>query len=203
MTKLPTQQQCLQYFEEYKVPSNIKKHCLKVQEVSVFLAKKLQEAGIKINLELVRAGAILHDLFKMAAIEKIGDNPHQIYSFSKEQLAMRDELRKRFPNKYETEIAYEIFKEEFPELAVLLLREGQHDIEDKKIEEALINYVDYRTFKEEIVSLEERFAYFAEVYNPPNDYLQKALELSRETERTVFERLDIKPEELGAAVENE
>ena len=55
MIKLPTQQQCLDYFEEYKVPENIQRHCLKVQEVAVFLAGKLKNSGVKINIELVQA----------------------------------------------------------------------------------------------------------------------------------------------------
>ena len=37
--KLPTEQQCLDYFAEYKVPKNIFSHCVKVREVSVFLSQ--------------------------------------------------------------------------------------------------------------------------------------------------------------------
>jgi uncharacterized protein len=195
---LPTQEQCLQYFETYKVPNNIKKHCLKVQEVALFLAFKLKEAGVKVDVELVSAGAVLHDLFKMAAIKDILSNNkyHDNFSFTEEQLTMREELRKKYPGKHENKIAYEIFKDEFPELALTLLRESDHDLKDKKLEESLINYVDYIIFKEKIVPLQKRFDYFMEIYNPPKEYWQRALDQSKETEQMIFKKLDIKPEEL-------
>jgi len=148
MIKLPTQQQCLDYFEEYKVPENIQRHCLKVQEVAVFLAGKLKNSGVKINIELVQAAALLHDLFKMAGIKDPKPNQHHQIVFSKEELAMREKLRKEFPGQHETKIAYEIFKDRFPELALTLLHEGDLHITDRTIEEALITYVDYRIFKE-------------------------------------------------------
>ena len=67
--KLPTQEQCLQYFEEYHVPENIKIHCLKVQEVANFIALNFKEK--EINKELISKLAILHDVFKQIESEKI------------------------------------------------------------------------------------------------------------------------------------
>ncbi|MBS3139533.1 HD domain-containing protein [Candidatus Woesearchaeota archaeon] len=203
MIKLPTQQQCLDYFEEYKVPENIQRHCLKVQEVAVFLAGKLKNSGVKINIELVQAAALLHDLFKMAGIKDPKPNQHHQIVFSKEELAMREKLRKEFPGQHETKIAYEIFKDRFPELALTLLHEGDLHITDRTIEEALITYVDYRIFKEQIVSLEERFAYFAEVYISKNKLWRKALDRNKIVEQNIFARLDLEPCQLKEAMEAE
>ena len=74
MTKLPTEKQCLNYFNEYKVPSNIFKHCCKVQEVAVFLAEQLKQKGVPINADFVSCLAYFHDLCKMVAIKDFGVN---------------------------------------------------------------------------------------------------------------------------------
>ena len=200
--KLPTQQQCLNYFKEYKVPENIKRHCLKVQEAAVFLARELCKSGVEINVELVRAGSILHDLFKMAGIKDLKSSRHHPVVFSEDELAMREELRKQFPGKHETQIAHEIFKDEFPELALTLLHEGDPYLLEKTIEEALITYVDYRIFKERIVSLDERFAYFAEVYAAKNNLWEIALEHNRKIEQELFKKMSFTPEELGRVIEH-
>ena len=123
--------------------------------------------------------------------------------FSKEELAMREKLRKEFPSQHETQIAYEIFKDKFPELALTLLHEGDLRITDRTIEEALITYVDYRIFKEQIVSLEERFAYFAEVYISKNKLWRKALDRNKIVEQNIFARLDLEPCQLKEAMEAE
>jgi len=200
--KLPTQQQCLAYFKEYRVPKNIRQHCLKVQEVAVFLAEQLQRAGISIDIGLVRSGSILHDLFKMAGIKNPEPNQHHQVQFSPEELAMREKLITKFPGKHETQIAYEIFKDEFPELALVLLHEGDHYFLDKSLEESLITYADYRIFKDQIVSLEERFAYFAAVYSIKNDLWELALEHIRKVERELFASLDFAPQQLAEALKS-
>ena len=200
--KLPTQQQCLAYFKEYRVPKNIRQHCLKVQEVAVFLAEQLQRAGISIDIGLVRSGSILHDLFKMAGIKNPEPNQHHQVQFSPEELAMREKLITKFPGKHETQIAYEIFKDEFPELALVLLHEGDHYFLDKSLEESLITYADCRIFKDQIVSLEERFAYFATVYPVKNDLWEMALEHTRKVERELFASLGFAPLQLAEALKS-
>lgn len=198
--KLPTPQQCLNYFTEYKVPNNIRQHCLKVQQVALFLAKKLQEAGMEINLELIRAGALLHDLFKVAAIKDPAPNQFHHQVFSTEELDMREQLRRKFPGQHECQIAYEIFKGEFPELALFLLHEGDPYLTDKTPEETLVNYVDNRIFKQQIVSLEERFAYFAKVYRSSPEFWKVALDKSKKMEQQIFSRINLNPEQLAEII---
>ena len=199
---LPAQEQCLNYFEEYKVPENIKRHCLKVQQAAVFLAKRLEQTGININVELVRAASILHDLFKMAGINDPKPNKHHQVTFTREELAMRKTLRKKFPGQHETQIAYEIFKEEFPELAQTLLNEGNPLLRKRTIEESVIHYADYRIFNNQVVLLEERFAYFKKRYPAPEGFWSSYLDYCKEEESRIFKSLKIKPEELNAVLNN-
>ena len=50
---LPTQQEIEELWKEFAVPSNVKAHMKKVAEVAVIIAKKFNEAGIDVNVELV------------------------------------------------------------------------------------------------------------------------------------------------------
>ena len=72
MTRLPTEEQCLQYFEEFKVPSKIKEHCVKVKEAAVFVAKELNKQGLNINLEFDMSS---EDNFKKALSILKGKSP--------------------------------------------------------------------------------------------------------------------------------
>jgi uncharacterized protein len=201
MISLPSQEQCLNYFEEYKVPKNIKKHCMKVQEIAVFLAKKLNEAGIMVDVEMVRAGAILHDLFKIAAIKDLEPNKFHTYQFTEEELEMRSKLIKKFPGMYENEIAYEIFKDDFPQLALTIKREGDPHNNDKTWEEKIINYADTRIFKEEIVTLDERFSYLVEKYKAPVGFWENKLNEIKEQEDKIFSIIGLDQNNLKEEME--
>ena len=203
MTRIPTQEQCLNYFEEYKVPENIKQHCIKVQEVAVFLANKLREANIEIDTELVRAGSILHDLFKAAAIKDVTPDKFHSRSFTEEELEMRKNLIKRFPGKFENEIAHEIFKEEFPELAITIKREGDPHNKNRNWEETVIHYADTRVFKEDVVTLEERYSYLNEKYKAPNGFWNEKLNEIKQEEEKIFSIIRLNPNELKLKIEND
>lgn len=168
--RLPTEEQCLNYFEEYVVPKNIFKHCLKVREVAVFLAKKLTEKGLKINLELVDRSALLHDLFKAISLEELKPNEFYNYEFSEEEIAMWKKLREKYEGMYECEIAYEIFKDKFPELASTIKKASDPKNKNKTWEELVVHYADWRVLKEEVVLTEERLYYLKQRY-PGHDFV--------------------------------
>lgn len=66
----------LQLQDEYITPMHIRRHIFMVQTVAVFCAKKLQEYNIPIDINLVEASALCHDIvkyvdFKTISIEDI------------------------------------------------------------------------------------------------------------------------------------
>ena len=203
MEDLPTQEQCLNYFNEYKVPENIKQHCIKVQEVAVFLAKKLHDKGIVINVQMVECAALLHDLFKMAAINDITPNQYHNQTFSDEELKMRENLRERFPRMFENEIAYEVFKEEFPKLAITIKREGDPHNNEKNWEEKIIHYADSIIFKDEIVTLDERYSYFMEKYKAPDGFWDEKLNDVKQEESKIFSIIELDPKKLKQEIKND
>ena len=66
--KLPTKEQILEWYKELDTPENIIDHVILVNKISMFLAKKLVEKGIKVNLELVDASSLVHDLDKWLCV---------------------------------------------------------------------------------------------------------------------------------------
>ncbi|MCW4000538.1 MAG: HDIG domain-containing protein [Candidatus Bathyarchaeota archaeon] len=60
--RLPTREQATTLLLESGVPSQVVNHCLAVADYAKQLAQKLQKRHFRVNVELVEAGAVLHDL---------------------------------------------------------------------------------------------------------------------------------------------
>jgi len=61
---IPSRADCLALMAAYGMLPNIREHSLLVREVAVHLGTSLHEAGFGLNLDLIEAGALLHDLGK-------------------------------------------------------------------------------------------------------------------------------------------
>jgi len=199
---LPTRQQCLGYFTEYKVPKNIFEHCLKVEEAASFLAKKLHEAGEDIDVELVERLALLHDLFKVVVLDLT--KPNRIFhcNYSAEETAMWKFLREKYPHHFEGDVAYEIFKEDYPELAVSIKTLGLPKKYDKSYEEMLVHYADWRTLRNRVVPLSERLAYLKQTYPREAEDWHADEKIVFEFESRIMKVLNIPPEELPQTIKN-
>jgi putative nucleotidyltransferase with HDIG domain len=60
--KLPTRKQCFDIMKECGLPSHIVAHSLAVAGLAVFLAEKLKEKGIFVDVELIDRACLLHDI---------------------------------------------------------------------------------------------------------------------------------------------
>ncbi len=63
-TAIPSPTDCLAFMAAYGMLPNIREHSLLVREVAVHLGTSLIEAGFPLHLDLIEAGALLHDLGK-------------------------------------------------------------------------------------------------------------------------------------------
>jgi hypothetical protein len=200
---LPTKEQSLKYFVDYVVPRNIYKHCLAVNSVANFLAKKLTETGININLELVDRVSLLHDLFKVVTFKELKSNKYHKYEFNEEEIAMWKKLREKYAGMYEGDVAYEIFHEEFPNLALTLKRASDPRNENPSWEELIVHYADWRIFKEEIVTLDNRLSYLQEMYPHDQQLWDKYIEKIRSLENKIFKKLDFDADGLNKSFKEE
>ena len=61
---IPSPAECLAILNEQKTPENVVRHVLLVADVAATLAAALAERGLPLDVNLVRAGAMLHDVAK-------------------------------------------------------------------------------------------------------------------------------------------
>ena len=193
---LPTEQQCLDYFEQYKVPRHIKCHCLKVRGVAVFLAQELNQIGFDLDVKLVDRTSLLHDLFKVVALENLAPNKYHDNAFTEEETEMWKHLREKYVGMHETDVLHLVFKDEFPEFALVLKNHGNPLVEKKRVEENLVHYCDWRVFKEKIVSLIFRFDYCKETYPNGEKYWGKDIIKMQEFEKNLDVKLAFNLQEL-------
>ncbi len=194
--KLPTEPQSMDYFRQYCVPKNIVGHCLNVRKVAIFLAKKIQLKGITVDLEFVNCMALLHDLFKTVTLSELKPNAFFNYNYSEEEIQMWKQLKAKFPNLYEGEIFYLVFKGEFPELAVAL-RDLSNQATNKSWEELLVHYADGRVLQNEVVTLNKRINYLQKRYNFDLGYLEQKKKEIFEIENKIMQAVNIPPENLA------
>ncbi len=198
----PDKEQCLAWFEEYEVPSNIKAHCVKVAQVATFLAKELKKKGMDIDPELVQSLALVHDLFKAVTLpELIPSKQYHPEPFTQEELDMHKKLRGKYPNKWESEIFYEEFKDQFPEFGASLKHLSDPRQQEKDWNQVVVHLADWRITGCEVHLLEERLAYLKERYWKNDEKGELYREVITKDEKRVFDRLDFAPEELKERVE--
>lgn len=179
MISIPTPEQCLALMDEYKVMDHVRQHCRKVAEVAIFIANKLIAAGIKLNIPLIEAAALLHDITKIEALEQ-GGNHAETGANLLEKLGFLT-------------VAH-------------IVRQHVHlagPIIGTPVNEAeVVNYADKRVLHTTVVSLGGRFDYIREKYGHGDPVritrINRIEEETRELEKKLFARLPIKPEDITA-----
>lgn len=171
---IPTEVQAKSLWDKYQLPENKRRHVELVAKVARFLASKINEP---INLPLLIAGALLHDIDKNA--EKLSGERHP-------------------------DAAVRILKEEgTPEVANLVKTHPLHAILDPSIapkswEEKLL-YLSDKMVKFEIITVDERFKLWNDEHLPPpeQDILNRAYPKAKELEEEIFHLMRIKPNDVA------
>lgn len=60
--ELPSREQAIELLRKYNCPPKVINHCEEVAKLALEIASKLEKKGIKVDLKLVEAGALLHDI---------------------------------------------------------------------------------------------------------------------------------------------
>lgn len=140
---IPAKEECMRILEENNVPQNVVRHSLMVAEFSLEIANKLKSRGINVNIELLHAAALLHDI----ARGKQGD--HAIIGA---------EMLKSMGHPEVAEVARTHGLYHIPEIA------------PKTVEQKILFYADKRVLEDRIVSVDERFDDYRKRYA---DYFKK------------------------------
>jgi uncharacterized protein len=174
----PSRQECFELIRRYEMLPHIVRHSELVADVALLIARKLNSGGEHLDLALVEAGALLHDIAKTMCI-KTNENHAQTGG---ELLAALG----------------------YPAVADIVrqhIRLDPHTGDPRAVTEVeLVNYADKRVKHEEVVDIGERFRDVLKRYAKKLPGLEPRLKkVQLETERLeerIFSKIDITPQDL-------
>ncbi|MBU4300580.1 MAG: HD domain-containing protein [Nanoarchaeota archaeon] len=176
--EVPTYSECMALLSKYGMPKNIVAHCATVSKIAVFIAERINARGGTVNVSLVCAAALLHDIDKIIEIKnKSGKHG----SMAREILE----------------------KEGYPEVAKIAENHVLHKIIKEgasfSIEEKIVFYADKRVKHDKIVSLSERFEYLRERYPHHLENVNRAEPLTKNLEKELMDAAGIRADEITDA----
>jgi HD superfamily phosphodiesterase len=205
MTGLPTVEECKRLWDEFMVPENIRRHCSIVSKIAVFLAEKLKDKGLDIDVVLVERASLLHDLLKIATIESFQQEDRFKSSDEKTKQGYK-KLQEKFLGKTHEDAAEEVLGSSYPKLAEIIRKHGFEEIlgiekEPWTWEQKIVTYADKRVRHDKIVSLRQRFEdgrirYRKDLNKAGEERIRKAEELHYRLEKEIFSYIGFSPEEL-------
>jgi uncharacterized protein len=157
---LPTRSLCFDIIKKYHVPPNIVKHSLATAKLAVFLAKKLKEKDIAVDVELVERACLLHDVARICEVKESDYNNVGMTVTEQEKTAW-NKLKTEYNAIHHEDTAYELLKEQYPVLALTIKKHRYVSVLDENDrpdtwEEKIVYYADKRVMHDKIVTLKER-----------------------------------------------
>ena len=159
-------------------------HSEQVCRVAVCLTDNMSREGIHLNLALIRAAALLHDITKTR-------------SFS--------------TNENHAETGGKLLQERgFAEVGHIIAQHVNLDtytvLPDIPVEAEIVNYADKRVLHDQIVSLTDRMAYIVDRYadsKESRERIQGLWNKSKDLEKRLFNYLPFSPQALKQTLEKE
>jgi uncharacterized protein len=177
MQPIPSREASLVLMDQYDMLPQIKAHSLQVARVALCLGENLKAHYPALNLALVEAGALLHDIAKTECLKTKG-NHVQVGADWLNTLG------------YE-EVSHIVAQH-------VHLEDSYYD--SQKVDEAiLVHYADKRVLHEEVVDLEIRFKYLVETYGRSAAIVERIQALYQDTlklEKRLFHHLSFPPQAL-------
>ncbi len=172
---IPSRTECLELLQRFDMPHHIRRHSLLVAEVALFLAARLNRNSSRLDLPLIEAAALLHDIGKVSCL-LTGENHAELGALMLDGIVHPSVSR--------------IVEEH------ISLTSSQ--VAGPVTESLIVNYSDKRVMHDQVVSVEERYEDLIARYakGPSQEqFLRRKLDLYSALEATVFSHLDIAPHE--------
>ena len=173
---IPTREECLSLMNQSEMLNHIIDHSIQVTRVALYLAIELNKRGQNLDLHLVEAASLLHDVTKSECLKTKEDHAQTASQLLKGLGYIR---------------VGEIVAEH-----VHLTRQ----IDPLRVtEEEIVNYADKRVRHHRIVSLEERFGDLMDRYGKNERAVEQMEGLKRvtvEIENKIFYILEIDPDDI-------
>ena len=174
--QIPTKDQCYQMICKMKMMDHIVVHSLQVCRVATFLTEHLNKQDNRLNFDLIRSAALLHDITKTRSFQ------------TREDHALTG-------GEYLSDRGY-------PEIGDLIrqhVKLDKYSVAGSISEAEVLNYADKRVLHDEIVILDRRLDYILERYAETPAHRERINYLwqkTREMENKLFKDLSFVPDNL-------
>lgn len=174
---IPTVDQCFELMEKYGMLENIKAHSIMVEKVANVIAREIRKTGKDISMEMITAGALMHDIGKTLCLNTRADHAAK-----------------------GSEICTLNHLEEIAEIVREHVIMEDFDPDGEVNEKEIIYYADKRINHDKLVSLDERLEYLLGRYAEGNRGIEGLIEENfiqcRKVEKKLFNLLSFRPEDL-------
>ena len=172
---IPSRETCLTLMDQHGMLPQIKAHSLQVARVALCLGQNLIPSHPDLDLALIEAGALLHDIAKTECIKTKGNHiqvgENMVRAMGYDRVARIVALHVRL--------------------------EDEYYLNGKMDEAVLVHYADKRVLHDQVVDLEERFDYLLQTYGRSEDITSRIKALYQETlklEKKIFLHLPFTPQ---------
>jgi putative nucleotidyltransferase with HDIG domain len=180
--RVPTVDECLQIIEHHGMMPNIQRHSLIVARVAATLGEELNKRESQLNIPLIIAGSLLHDIAKGRSLREGGDHVEMGRSM--------------------------VLGMGYPEVAWIV---GSHVDSGSEIvntidEATVVNYSDKRVRHDRIVPLGDRLRDLVARYGGTREKRARLREMAKNIERLereIFSRISTSPDDLEFLIQND
>jgi uncharacterized protein len=176
-TSIPSRETCLALMDRYEMLPQIKAHSHQVARVALTLGKNLSAQFPSLDLALVEAGALLHDIAKTECLKTKGNH-----------VEVGTDMLKTLG-----------FDSLVPIVAQHVRLEDSYYLNGTIDEAVLVHYADKRVMHETIVDLRTRFDYLVTTYGSTPEIIKRIEILFQDTlklETRLFAHLSFSPQAL-------
>jgi putative nucleotidyltransferase with HDIG domain len=193
----------LSLLKEHRVPSHIVKHSLAAAKLAVFLAERLKENGIAVDVNLVDRACLLHDIFRICDFKQSDDGKFE------QNITQKSKPRRQRLKAHE-DAAYDLLKGKYPALALTVKKHRYTALLDEKErpttwEEKLVYYADKRVMHNRIVPLKQRLEEAHKRNAPPRHHkVRRNIDTAKidgliyKLEKEIFNKVGLDPLEVTA-----
>lgn len=184
---LPSRRQCFDLFAQYHLPSTVIDHSLTVNKVANFLALKLKQTGINIDLDLVDRASLLHDLLRLCDFPL--DRLPQLKEYPEKKEIWKKQIAE-YKDCHHNQAAFEVLKDKYPEMAQVIIEHGFEYLWDNSfssLESKIVHYADKRVDFDKIVTLDQRLEEGIKRWKTPKEELEKTFAKLKNIEKEIFD----------------
>ena len=175
--KYPTLSECLDLMTSHRMLPNIREHSVRVRDVALMVGRHLTAAGVILDLGLLEAGALLHDIAKTATLHNGAEHA-------------------RLGAQWLSDLGYPAVAEIVRE-HVWLSRSPREPGPLREVE--IVNYADKRVLHDLVVTLPQRFDDLRRRYGRTPEIIQRITsneDRSLILEHKIFAGLTITPDDI-------